>query len=142
MQVFGTGLEGKGIQVEVQDNGFACTSQWTTVKKRANFVDGKAEVPLRLYADEWKLCMVALQVWVTLPYACTSLSRVVHNVSWGLLSPQQGSCRALQQKCGATVSDAAVPYIDMWCRRPPGQFNGGNAEEMDISWFPIPSDGC
>lgn len=142
-QAFGTGLGGKGIRLEVVRPGFFCGSDTQDkLVKSANFLGGEAEILISLPADDWKLCFQSMNVWVTLPYSCSTINRLVTKAEWGWLSSPLGTCRALQQKCGQTTSNAAIPYIDMWCRRPANYLNG-RAEEMQLEWaFGNSADNC
>lgn len=145
VQAFGSGLSGKGIRVEVRSNGINCPGNPTLNNpvNQAKFDDfGEAEVPLRLHVDQSGVCMVALSVWVTLPYNCKSLERSARSATWQGLTGGNGSCRALEQKCDV-VSTAAVPYIDMYCRTPRNQVFEGQTQEMMLKWnFPSPNDKC
>lgn len=144
VQVFGTGLQGKGIHVEVNQNGFGCVQNWNKVVGSADFDGtGEAEVPLRLHTDTLGVCMVSLSVWVTLPYSCQAWNRSVDTATWGTPIGGQGSCRALQQNCHCATSIAAIPWIDMWCMTPSGLVFEGQAQEMKLKWsFPMNEDQC
>eukprot|EP00173_Palmaria_palmata_P005503 Plantae.Rhodophyta-Palmaria_palmata.ctg9912.p1 GENE.Plantae.Rhodophyta-Palmaria_palmata.ctg9912~~Plantae.Rhodophyta-Palmaria_palmata.ctg9912.p1 ORF type:complete len:179 (+),score=11.21 Plantae.Rhodophyta-Palmaria_palmata.ctg9912:114-650(+) len=144
VQAFGTGLEGKGIQVQIQQSGFGCVQSWRDIKKSAKFDGtGEAEVPLRLHTNSFGICMVGMKITITLPYQCKGIDRIIGKATWAGIGGGQGSCRALQQRCGSVQSNAAVPYVDMYCRTPSGQVFEGMAQEMKLDWvFPISDDRC
>lgn len=147
VQAFGTGLSGKGIKVRVNSNGFHCPGFYGSpkpVEKEKKFdSSGEAEVPLRLHVGPSGICMQSLKIWVTLRYPCDKEDRLVTQASWAGTGGGQGSCRALEQRCGGRISTAAVPYIDMWCRTPPGMVFAGKAQEMRMTWaFPTSKDKC
>lgn len=149
VQAFGTGLGGKGIAVEVVDNGFNCQGSpwpWKKVEGLAKFDStGEAEVKLRLHAGVFGICMLSMNIRVELPYTCQVLTRTVTRASWAGTFGGQGSCRALQQKCDRSTTNAAIPYFDMWCRTPTGigSVFGGKAQELRLDWaFPTASDKC
>eukprot|EP00177_Eucheuma_denticulatum_P004789 GFKZ01008699.1.p1 GENE.GFKZ01008699.1~~GFKZ01008699.1.p1 ORF type:complete len:179 (-),score=12.30 GFKZ01008699.1:521-1057(-) len=142
VQAFGSDLSDKGIYVEVQEVGFGCNPlPWRTVSGSAKFVNGEAEVPLRLQANTFGICMTRMIIRATFDYNCVAVDRTVFAARWTFGSVAQGSCRALRQNCAGTFSNAAVPYVDMYCRRPPST-NGGRTEELRMDWFRQPGDGC
>lgn len=138
VQAFGTGLGDKGISVTVKNSGFGCADvfPWKDVTNSAKFdSSGKAEVKLFLHASTFGVCMTEMTIKATFSYNCVAISRKVQMSAWGFLG-KHGSCRVLEQQCGPTRSAAAIPYIDMWCRRPTtATFNAGKAEEMRLSWL-------
>lgn len=130
VQAFGSGLGDKGIRVHVNEPG--CLLKQPTISNHANFVNGEAEVALKLPTVHGAICMSSMNILVTLPYNCVALKRTVTDARYGNGASGLGSCRALQQRCGHSVSNAAIPYIDMYCRRP--SRDGGKPEEMKITW--------
>lgn len=142
VQAHGTGLNGKGIRVRVNSNGFFCGPFTNTpIIREAKFFGEEAEVEISIQANQFQLCMQSMNIWVTVPYSCDVLSRLVTRVEWGNGITGVGTCRILEQQCGGVTSAAAIPYIDMWCRRPISF--GGNPEEMRMEWaFPVPQDTC
>lgn len=143
IQAFGTGLDDKGIRVQVQGPGFFCGNPGTSdVTAEARFRGGEAEVLVSLPGDDFRLCFQSISIWVTLPYSCQSLNRLITLARWGFLASQLGSCRAFKQRCGAVISNSAVPYVDMFCRRP-SNYLGGRVEEMRLTWaFTESDDKC
>ncbi len=146
VQAFGSGLSGKGISVTVRNSGFGCDGvfPWKPVTNSAKFdATGEAEVKLNLHASTFGVCMTDMLIKATFDYKCYAIERTVLSADWGNLA-KHGSCRALEQRCGRQTSVTAVPYIDMWCRRPNTHvFNAGQPEEMRLHWRQNkPNDKC
>lgn len=103
----------------------------------------EAEVPLLLHTNNLGVCMLEMKIRVTLPYQCKILYRTIERASWAGIGGGKGSCRALQQRCGSVLSNAAVPYVDMYCRTPSGQVFEGMAQERKLDWIsPHSDDKC
>lgn len=136
VQAFGSGLGDKGFRVHVNEPG--CVLPQFPISNDANFVSSEAEVALTLPTEDGNICMSSMSIQVTLPYNCVALRRTITDARYENGASGLGSCRALQQRCGAVVSNAAVPYIDMYCRRSSSE--GGQPEEMRISWANTVSD--
>lgn len=148
IQAFGEGLEDKGIRIEITRPAFFCGNPSTpdnsndVITKSAKFIGGEAEISVSLPATEFRLCFSSMSIWATVPYSCSTVSRLITSSEWGFGFTPLGTCRALQQKCGSTVSNAAIPYIDMYCKRPSDSY-GGRTEEMRLEWgFSQPDDKC
>ena len=133
VQAFGSNLEGKGMIVEVRDPGFGCGPfSNTPISNSADFFGGEAEVALTLPADNFQICSSAIVVAIITGNPCEAVPRVINRAGWGGAPISFGDCRALDQQCGSDITPAAIPYIDMWCRRPASQ--GGQPEGMLLSW--------
>lgn len=147
IQAFGEGLDDKGIRIEVTRPAFGCANPSTPdtlnkITKSAKFIGREAEILVSLPATKFSLCFLSMSIWATVPYSCSTLNRLITSSEWGFGRTRLGTCRALKQQCGSTVSNAAIPYIDMYCKRPSDSF-GGRTEEMRLNWaFLEPDDKC
>ncbi len=146
VQAFGSGFQGKGISVTFRDIGHRCDTiyhtKWET--KSAVFDStGRAVVKINLPVNIYSVCMTDMVIKATFDYNCYAVERTIGDADWGNLA-KHGSCRALEQLCGHQTSVAAVPYIDMWCRRPTNHpINPGKLEEMRLRWhLDNPNDKC
>lgn len=105
VQAFGTGLEGKGISVELKNVGCPSSASGRTVSNAAQFDgSGEAEVALQLDVDASGVCFEEMIVKITLPDdhgGCEGIPRTVSDISWASnVSGGVGSCRVLEQDCG------------------------------------------
>ncbi len=146
VRAFGSGLQGKGISVTFREIGAGCDNMypWKWVTKSAVFDStGKAVVKINLPVNIYSVCMADMVIKATFDYNCYAVERTIGDADWGKLA-KHGSCRALEQLCGRQTSIAAVPYIDMWCRRPTTHpTNPDKFEEMKLRWHrDHPNDKC